>query len=886
MDLCLWILTLVGGAALVAWQWRVRMKKRPPVLQIQPRYRPFFRHLGLIEVSDFLSLTTVIVSGHPDRNVGRLQLGDGMESFFAFLKIEHQVRWTVRFAHFLVGAGWVSRSLCEARTLQALQREGIACAEWLAAGENGSGQAFLLVREVPDAIELRRYLNSELDREQRRVDLSRLGETLARMHDAGFTHPDLYAKHILINPTDGAIHILDWQRSHRQRRLSWRLRATDLAALNATIAPSLVSAAERLACLRAYLAATSMSLVPGKDARDLERVFLRCVLALTLRKLRLRHVREKRQLPLTMANQGWTSLQGGSLTITPAFAKTWPEQSIEWLSVQQPPGDERSATRRWLSVKGSGLALWVSHRRASWIERVSAWIHGRSAKSRSMRAAELLLRLERHGVPAPEVLATGEQPGRKAGGSFLLTRPIERTVRLSNWLRRTARRPHSATEPRNGLLVQTGELLHRIHQAGCYLANRDAGNAFAVQVLEDGGARVVLGGGDQVSIRRRWRRRLVNHDLRAVGRTLAAAGCSPQELQQFAATYAQLAEPGTLLGPAHNAIATVRSVHADSIPVAPEAVSPPRGTNAMPGHTRALVDRCPAPVHGFWQRLVRGYRRIRACPEWDQFVGPNWSESIMNVPVTDRFHAKQGRSTGRWVLHNVIDEGRSLKVYLKRHYELPWWQGWLATLWPGGNWSPAMQECEHLEWARRQGVPVPAVMAAGERIGPWGRLQSFLAVEELTDMLPLHEAIPLARARLDARVFRRWKRSLVIEMARLTRMLHDRRCFHKDLYLCHFYIARADTATIPQWHGRIYLIDLHRLAHHRWTWRRWQLKDLAQLLYSSEIAGIDARDQLAFWAAYRGTGPRRRADRWLRRWVWLKWQHYRRHNARHKLKAA
>jgi hypothetical protein len=82
------------------------------------------------------------------------------------------------------------------------------------------------------------------------------------------------------------------------------------------------------------------------------------------------------------------------------------------------------------------------------------------------------------------------------------------------------------------------------------------------------------------------------------------------------------------------------------------------------------------------------------------------------------------------------------------------------------------------------------------------------------------------------------------------------------------------------------MIDLHRLAHHRWTWRIWQLKDLAQLLYSSEISGVDARDQLAFWAAYRGTGPRRGTDRWLRRWVLLKWQRYRRHNARHRLNAA
>ena len=79
-----------------------------------------------------------------------------------------------------------------------------------------------------------------------------------------------------------------------------------------------------------------------------------------------------------------------------------------------------------------------------------------------------------------------------------------------------------------------------------------------------------------------------------------------------------------------------------------------------------------------------------------------------------------------------------------------------ATLWPDTGWSPALQEWQHLEWARQQGMPVPEAVAAGEYIGPWGRLQSFLAVEELIGMLPLHEAVPLAAERLDPASFRRW----------------------------------------------------------------------------------------------------------------------------------
>ena len=157
------------------------------------------------------------------------------------------------------------------------------------------------------------------------------------------------------------------------------------------------------------------------------------------------------------------------------------------------------------------------------------------------------------------------------------------------------------------------------------------------------------------------------------------------------------------------------------------------------------------------------------------------------------------------------------------------------------------------------GLPVPLAVAGGEFIGPWGRLQSFIAVEELTDMLPLHEAVPAAAAALDPTTFRRWKRGLIQEMASISLDLHRRRCFHKDLYLCHFYIAETDTRRIPEWSGRVRLIDLHRLARHPWTWLWWRSKDLAQLLYSSDVLGVTARDRMQFWRDYLGPDRGRRA---------------------------
>jgi heptose I phosphotransferase len=280
--------------------------------------------------------------------------------------------------------------------------------------------------------------------------------------------------------------------------------------------------------------------------------------------------------------------------------------------------------------------------------------------------------------------------------------------------------------------------------------------------------------------------------------------------------------------------------------------------------------------HGtsFWQRLFRGVCRTRARADWKEFAGNDWAQHIMQVQVTDQFHAKQGRSTGRWI---VEDGGKRLAVFLKRHYRLRWWQGWLAMFWPQKGWSPAMQEWRNLKWARSQGLPVPDKVAVAEYIGPWGKLQSFLAIEELTGMLPLHEAIPQAARLLDASNFRRWKKNLTAELARLARALHDRCYFHKDLYLCHFFIPQADLDHLVDFRGRVHLIDLHRLAHHPWTRLRWQVKDLAQLLYSSEMVGVATRDRLLFWRLYQGQGPR---SRWLEKLIRFKWRRYRGHNVK------
>jgi heptose I phosphotransferase len=282
-------------------------------------------------------------------------------------------------------------------------------------------------------------------------------------------------------------------------------------------------------------------------------------------------------------------------------------------------------------------------------------------------------------------------------------------------------------------------------------------------------------------------------------------------------------------------------------------------------------------IAGIWRRLTQGERRSIAADDWQRFAGPGWLDTILSADVADRHFAKQGRSIARWTLTSGAEKR---VVYLKRHFRLGWFDGLRALLHPTGNWSPGMGERRNLEIARKLGVPVPAVSAAAEWAGPGLKLQSVLAVDELTDMLPLHEAIPLAAERFSVRDFAAWKRGLTVELVRLTRMLHTAGWFHKDLYFCHFYIPEADTRRVPDgWVGRVHMIDFHRLGRHRLLGPWYGAKDLGQLLYSSEVAGVSGRDRLYFWRLYAG----RRPSMWtraIRAIVEMRARTNRRHNER------
>jgi tRNA A-37 threonylcarbamoyl transferase component Bud32 len=80
-----------------------------------------------------------------------------------------------------------------------------------------------------------------------------LAREIRKMHDAGLASPDLFTRHIFLQRgAQEKFCLIDMARLDRRRKLSAKLRARDLAALNITAPLRFVSKEERQHFLDAY----------------------------------------------------------------------------------------------------------------------------------------------------------------------------------------------------------------------------------------------------------------------------------------------------------------------------------------------------------------------------------------------------------------------------------------------------------------------------------------------------------------------------------------------------------------------------------------------------------------------------------------------------------
>jgi hypothetical protein len=504
-------------------------------VRINPRYVEVLQRQGLIAPEDFLDCAAIIISGHPDRHVCRMTLGSAPDAPQVFIKREHRVPWKERIASACAGFGWATRSDREAAVLNAVRAAGIGAPEVIATGQDDKGRAFLMVRDLRDAVDLRLFLSQQQKEtpRQRCCFFRRLGETLARVHALGFDHPDLYSKHVLVDPKTGEISLLDWQRS-RRGRVGFCARLRDLGALHATVAEGLANARDRLRCLRAYLA-VDPNFWHGKAGwRTMRREVLARIERRAKRLQRRRRIREMQQAPLAFEEQNLIWLDGEALCVTCELQELAGDAVATWLAaigVDKAP--RRKVTNTMIRLPNGCPALLKRRQTIRPWAWLMAWL-GRSLTSPDLSQAGMLFRLQRSGIDGPRLLAVGHRPRLPGIESFLLIAPPAGAVDLAGWLAQSPRRCVAEHKQRWRIIRCAADLVRRLHATGyCWGdAQGEPGPRLVLVDAPEAKARVALG--SLAGLRRGGNGA---RDLAVIYREWAGAGISRSDRLRFLLAY-------------------------------------------------------------------------------------------------------------------------------------------------------------------------------------------------------------------------------------------------------------------------------------------------------------------------------------------------------------
>ena len=188
-------------------------------------------------------------------------------------------------------------------------------------------------------------------------------------------------------------------------------------------------------------------------------------------------------------------------------------------------------------------------------------------------------------------------------------------------------------------------------------------------------------------------------------------------------------------------------------------------------------------------------------------------------------------------------EGRGF--FVKHHLGVGWreiFKNWLVFKRPVLG---ALDEFRALKRLRELGVPTMTPAACGCRGKNPAKLESFLITEELSGMVDLET---LAKTWQETPPPPGAREKLLRAVAESVRRMHRGGVNHRDCYLCH-YLTPENAGEFGK---TVYVIDLHRAQLRRRVPKRYLVKDLAGLCFSSLDAGLTRREALRFIRIYAG----------------------------------
>jgi len=196
--------------------------------------------------------------------------------------------------------------------------------------------------------------------------------------------------------------------------------------------------------------------------------------------------------------------------------------------------------------------------------------------------------------------------------------------------------------------------------------------------------------------------------------------------------------------------------------------------------------------------------------------------------------AVRERSTHRLDLKGVI-------VYVKKHF-FPGIREILKNLFCFRFPVGALNEWRALLAFHAHNIPTMTPICAGRKPLLWKiEKESFLLTNDLgkasrlNEFLKVNSAIPCRGKALET------KKRILANLADITRRMHSAGINHRDYYLYHILMDKTE---------RLYVIDLHRVNVRDKVSKRWMVKDLAALLFSSLEVPVTQGQRLAFYKRY------------------------------------
>lgn len=180
--------------------------------------------------------------------------------------------------------------------------------------------------------------------------------------------------------------------------------------------------------------------------------------------------------------------------------------------------------------------------------------------------------------------------------------------------------------------------------------------------------------------------------------------------------------------------------------------------------------------------------------------------------------------------------------FIKQHFGVGWgeiFKNIFTLKWPILG---ALTEVKAIQKVTSLGIATTPLVAYGQRGRNPAKLQSFVLTEDLGDIISLEE---LCASWQEYPPSEKFRRKLIVAVAKVAKRIHENGVNHRDFYLCHLCLDRRDLTNI-----NLYLIDLHRALIHNKPSKKANMKDIAALYFSSMDVDLTVRDYLRFKRHY------------------------------------